>query len=41
MGTVDSMSSLTSRIALSWSGVSWKGNAASISRCQGVSGPEG
>ena len=33
-------SSDVARMALSWSGVSWKGNAASIS-LPGVSGPEG
>ena len=33
------MSALTSTIACSWSGVSSYGNASSISRCHGVSGP--
>ena len=39
MGAVFSMSCLTSSIAVSWSTVSVKGNASSISRCHGVSGP--
>ncbi|CAO0830522.1 hypothetical protein SMICM17S_11593 [Streptomyces microflavus] len=34
------MSSLTSAIVESWSGVSAYGNASSSSRCQGVSGPK-
>ncbi len=33
------MSAFTSSTVLSWSGVSWNGNASSSSRCQGVSGP--
>ena len=35
------MSAFTSSIALSWSGVSWYGNASSSSRCHGVSSREG
>ena len=35
------MSSLTSSIASSWSGVSTYGKASSSSRCHGVSGAEG
>ena len=38
IGTVFSMSSLTSSMAPSWSGVSWYGKASSSSRCHGVSG---
>ena len=34
------MSSLTSLMACSWSGVSSYGNASSISCCHGVSGPK-
>ncbi|CPU65258.1 Uncharacterised protein [Mycobacteroides abscessus] len=39
MGTVFSMSALTSSIVASWSGVSTYANASSSSRCHGVSGP--
>ncbi len=39
MGTVFSMSSLTSAMVVSWSGVSAYGKASSSSRCQGVSAP--
>ena len=35
------MSALTSSTVLSWSGVSWNGNASSSSRCHGESGREG
>ncbi len=35
------MSALTSSTVVSWSGVSWNGNASSSSRCHGVSGAEG
>ena len=38
MGQWDSMSRFTSSTARSWSSVSWYGNAASISSCQGLSG---
>ncbi len=41
IGTAFSMSSLTSVIASSWSGVSTYGKASSSSRCHGVSGAEG
>ena len=34
------MSSFTSAMAFSWSGVSTYGKASSISRCHGVSGPK-
>ena len=40
IGTGCSMSSFTSSMACSWSGVSSYGNASSISRCHGVSGPK-
>lgn len=40
MGTVFSMSSLTSAIVVSWSGVSAYGKASSSSRCHGVSEPK-
>ncbi len=40
MGTDFSMSSFTSAIVVSWSGVSAYGKASSSSRCQGVSGPK-
>ncbi len=40
MGTDFSMSSLTSAMVVSWSGVSAYGKASSSSRCQGVSAPK-
>ena len=40
MGLADCMSAFTSAMAESWSGVSWYGNASSISRWAGVSGPK-